>query len=97
MTTENRNATGVSASRKRRTYFAIFFPILLLIAASHSVVAASQNYNVSLSTAETSIDSAGRTVVIMLTRGDLPGTLTLALNGSPDGQVGGGEWALVVS
>jgi hypothetical protein len=87
----------VSSSLKKRTYFGIAISILFLVAASRSVSARSQNYNVNLSDIESSIDANGRTVVTMVTRGDLPGTLTLALNTAADGAVTGGEWALIVS
>ena len=54
-------------------------------------------YNVTLSHAETSTDANGRLVLTALVAGDLPGTLTLAMNVDANGAVTGGEWAITVS
>jgi len=70
---------------------------ITLSAYSRTGAQALSTYNVTLSHAETSTDARGRTIVTMATRGDLPGTLTLAVERTADGAVIGGEWALNVS
>jgi len=70
------------------------------MSASLSAIAQQQTpttYNSSFSIASQSIDTQGRTVIIMQGTGDLPGVLTLVLSLAPDGTVASGEWALNVS
>ncbi|HEY5329304.1 MAG TPA: hypothetical protein VIJ79_05410 [Acidobacteriaceae bacterium] len=55
------------------------------------------SYNSTFSIAEQSLDSKGRTVIVMQGTGDLPGVLTLVLSLAADGTISGGEWALNVS
>ena len=74
--------------------------MVIAIAASFTSRAGAQaqkTYAITLSQAEVTTDQAGRTVVSMVARGDLPGILTVALQTGPDGAVLGGEWALNVS
>lgn len=70
---------------------------ITLAAYSQTRAQAQSTYNVTLSRAEASTDAHGRTIVTMTTRGDLPGTMTLAIERRADGTVTGGEWALNVS
>src|SRR5437879_2102847 len=54
-------------------------------------------YNMQLSLAEQSQDDQGRTLLTMMSAGDLQGVLTLAVTTAADGSITGGEWALTVS
>jgi hypothetical protein len=79
---------------------ALSLPSMLLMSGSCSAIAQQQTpttYNSSFSIASQSLDSQGRTVIIMQGTGDLPGVLTLVLSLASDGTVASGEWALNVS
>jgi hypothetical protein len=69
----------------------------IVIASALANAQSPSTYNINLSLAEQSQDDQGRTVVTMISKGDLPGVLTLALSMASDGTVTGGEWSLVVS
>jgi len=79
--------------------YALSIPLLagsIAIAQTPST-AQSHIYTGPLSRARVSNVSPARVVVSADSIGDLPGLLTLTLDVAPDGQVTGGEWALVVT
>jgi hypothetical protein len=83
-----------------RRLFVLTVVLTLSISAGltwHAIAQGPATYNLALSRADASTDAKGRLVVTMVARGDLPGTLTLALDRAADGTVTGGEWALMVS
>lgn len=77
-------------------------PILFCVAAAALVLGsragaqtATAHY-LQLSGATESVDTQGRTILVLNVTGDLPGVLTLAVSVGADGRVSGGEWALSV-
>jgi hypothetical protein len=78
---------------------ALALPAVIAMTTVTSAVAQQQTvtYNSNFSVASQSVDSQGRTVIIMQGGGDLPGVLTLVLSLAADGSISSGQWALNVS
>ncbi|MFN2500163.1 MAG: hypothetical protein ABR557_13865 [Pyrinomonadaceae bacterium] len=60
-----------------------------------STASSVSSHNLTLSKARVSTLADNRKVIVMVTGGDLPGVLTLAVEVNSDGTISGGEWALV--
>lgn len=83
----------------RRWLYVLSIPLFASSVAMAQTPSTSQShiYTGPLSRARVSNVSPARVIVSADSIGDLPGLLTLTLDVAPDGQVTGGEWALVVS
>jgi hypothetical protein len=84
-----------SLARLRRR-LPVVLVVLFLAVVANRAVGQSANHEIKLSHAEASTDD-GRTIVRMVARGDISGTLTLAVTTAADGTITAGEWALAVS